>query len=373
MTFKLMNILINTLIYTLIYSVSAMVDIEWNKEIIRLIEKTSMTPPIVSRSLSLIYKSMLETYLEIADITNNELYRECGVNEAAKVVIKDIFKNETINVNYKCKGKYNYIGYRRSKFLLQKRKDDYKFINDNKYVKQNEYGKWYSDKISPLLPNFGYLKPMSIKSVYLMPPPPKTFDYYYKKSYNETLKLGSKNSMYRNKDRTEIAYFWEAGKGTCTPPGVWNLIAQKLLMNEHNILKRLYIFSVLNDALFDTAITVWYNKYYYNTWRPNMAFNKFNWEPLLATPPFPEYGSGHSSFSGAGAEILYSFFGKKSFKLEMKNMTRTFRSFYDAAYEAGRSRIYGGIHFEFSNIPFINLGRKIAKEVVKNLKRKIEF
>jgi len=163
------------------------------------------------------------------------------------------------------------------------------------------------------------------------------------------------------------AYFWEAGKGTCTPPGVWNLIAQKLVEEKHDLLERLYVFSTLNDALFDTAIVVWYNKYKYNYWRPNMAFK--NWEPLLKTPPFPEYGSGHSSFSGAGSEILTSFFGEHSFSLTMKNMTRVYNNFYDAAYEAGRSRIYGGIHFEFSNIPSINMGMSIAREVLRELKK----
>jgi membrane-associated phospholipid phosphatase len=101
-----------------------------------------------------------------------------------------------------------------------------------------------------------------------------------------------------------------------------------------------------------------------------MVFNKTDdpWEPLLKTPPFPEYGSGHSAFSGAGSEVLTSFFGKKQFSLTLKNVTRKFDSFYDAAYEAGRSRVYGGIHFEFSNIPFINMGMRIAREVLRERK-----
>ena len=353
--------------------VYGMIDIEWNKHVINLIEKEGLTPPIVSRSLSILYKSMLESYLEVAKITNNELYREYAVNGAAHEVMVSLFKDYNFSMNFTGNryifSYYNRIGKRRAKIILKNREGDYKLLNSTEYDNKKENGRWYSNKTSPLLPKFGNLEPMVITSIskYLMPAPPKMNSLYFKKSYNETFKVGRKDSMFRTNDQSESAKFWEAGKGTCTPPGVWNLIAQDIVKNEESLLERLYVFSVLNDALFDTAIVVWYNKYKYNTWRPDMAFD--SWEPLLKTPPFPEYGSGHSAFSGAGSEILTKFFGRKSFKLQIKNITRSFNSFNDAAYEAGRSRIYGGIHFEFSNIPFINLGRRIAREVVRKLKK----
>jgi hypothetical protein len=352
----------------------AMIDVEWNKQIINIIEKEELSPPIVARSLSLLYKSMLESYLETSQITDNEMYREYAVNGAAHKVVSELFPKYNIKINatinsfneYRLFKYYNSIGGNRAQYILYKRKDDMKLLNSNKYVNKTGYGMWYGN---PLLPEFGKLKPVGIKSVekYLMPPPPKHSSYYFKKSYNETWFVGKKVSKKRTNDQTASAYFWEAGKGTCTPPGVWNLIAQKLVEEKHDLLERLYIFSTLNDALFDTAISVWYNKYIHNAWRPDMVFK--NWEPLLKTPPFPEYGSGHSAFSGAGSEVLTSFFGDHAFSLTMKNMTRSYLTFYDAAYEAGRSRIYGGIHFEFSNIPFINMGMSIAREVIRELKR----
>lgn len=358
----------------------AMIDVEWNKHIIKMIEKDELTPPLVARSLSILYKSMLESYLETAKMTNNELYREYAVNGAAQEVVKELFPKHNITVRYPIddfksykmyKGYYN-IGVKRAKTVLNGRSGDIVLMNSSEYDNKKVIGRWYMNGTLPLLPKFGELKPVIIKSVkkYLMSSPPNVNDYYLRKSYQETFRLGEKNSKYRTDDQTESALFWEAGKGTCTPPGVWNLIAQKMVETEHNLLDRLYVFSTLNDALFDTAISVWHNKYYYNTWRPNSVFNKTGafWEPLLKTPPFPEYGSGHSAFSGAGSEVLTSFFGKKEFSLTLKNVTRNFNSFYDAAYEAGRSRIYGGIHFEFSNIPFINMGMGVAREVIKEFK-----
>ena len=356
----------------------AMIDVEWNKHVIKIIEMDALTPPLVSRSLSILYKSMLETYLETAQITDNELYREYAVNGAADEVVKKLFPSHNITVRYpindfktyKLLKRYNKVGVNRAKYILNGRDVDTKFFNSSEISVKKEFGKWYG---TPLLPRFGELEPVVINSTkkYLMPSPPKVTDYYLRKSYSETFRVGEKNSNERTDDQTESAFFWEAGKGTCTPPGVWNLIAQKMVEDKHNLLDRLYVFSTLNDALFDTAISVWYNKYYYNTWRPNMVFNKTDapWEPLLKTPPFPEYGSGHSAFSGAGSEVLTSFFGKKQFSLTLKNVTRKFDSFYDAAYEAGRSRVYGGINFEFSNIPFINMGMRIAREVLRKLKK----
>jgi len=349
----------------------AMIDVEWNRHFVDIIEKEELSPPIVSRSLSLLYKSMLESYLEASQITDNEMYREYAVNGAAHKVVSELFPKYNIKINvtinsfneYRLFKYYNSIGVNRARYILNERKDDMKLINSKKYMNRTGFGMWYGN---PLMPEFGKLKPVGIKSVekYLMPKPPNMNSYYFKKSYTETFIVGKKSSKQRTKDQMETAYFWEAGKGTCTPPGVWNLIAQKLVQEKHDLLERLYVFSTLNDALFDTAISVWYNKYVYNTWRPNMAFR--NWEPLLTTPPFPEYGSGHSSFSGAGSEVLTAFFGNNhSFSLTIKNVTRTYNNFYDAAYEAGRSRIYGGIHFEFSNIPFINMGMVIAREVMR--------
>lgn len=352
-----------------------MIDVEWNKHVIKIIEMDALTPPLVSRSLSILYKSMLETYLETAQITDNELYREYAVNGAADEVVKRLFPSHNITIRYpindfqmyKLFKRYNKIGINRAKYILNGRDVDTILFNSSEILVKNEFGKWNGTK--PLLPRFGELKPVVIKSVkkYLMPPPPKFGDYYLRKSYAETFRVGEKWSIERTDDQMESAFFWEAGKGTCTPPGVWNLIAQKMVEDKHNLLDRLYVFSVLNDALFDTAISTWNNKYYYNMWRPNMAFK--NWKPLLTTPPFPEYGSGHSAFSGAGSEVLTAFFGKKQFSLTLKNVTRNYSSFYDAAYEAGRSRIYGGIHFEFSNIPFINMGMRIAREVLRELNK----
>jgi membrane-associated phospholipid phosphatase len=89
---------------------------------------------------------------------------------------------------------------------------------------------------------------------------------------------------------------------------------------------------------------------------------------LIATPPFPSYVSGHSTFSGAAAELLSLFFGTDEIAFAttsdaLPGVTRDFSSFTAAAREAGLSRIYGGIHYSFDDLDGQTLGREIADEV----------
>jgi membrane-associated phospholipid phosphatase len=94
-----------------------------------------------------------------------------------------------------------------------------------------------------------------------------------------------------------------------------------------------------------------------------------SWTTLIATPPFPAYTSGHSTFSGAASEVLAAFFGDDyAFETlgepSLALPPRQFISFAAAAEEAGMSRIYGGIHFMSDNIQGLNTGRVIAHHVL---------
>jgi hypothetical protein len=136
------------------------------------------------------------------------------------------------------------------------------------------------------------------------------------------------------------------------------------------------LFAELNVALADAGIACWNTKYDYNAWRPITVIQNANsftnagitqnpsWQPLLITPNFPEYVSGHSTFSAAAAEVLSSFFGNNyafsTGSSSLPDVTRSYSSFWNAANEAGMSRIYGGIHFTFSNTDGLNLGKQVG-------------
>ena len=140
------------------------------------------------------------------------------------------------------------------------------------------------------------------------------------------------------------------------------------------------MFAELNIALGDAAIVAWNAKFTYNLWRPVTAIRggdtnsneqttaDSTWTSLLITPNFPEYLSGHSTYSAAAATVLKANFGG-SFPFSttsygLPGVTLSFNSFDQAADEAGRSRIYGGIHYEFTNQASLAAGRSLGSYVV---------
>ena len=146
---------------------------------------------------------------------------------------------------------------------------------------------------------------------------------------------------------------------------------------------------MLDVALADTCIVIWDSKYHYNFWRPVTAIQRADedgneattadksWEPLLRTPPHPEYVSGHSGISGAAATVLEHFFVKEGLRFEVesddvKDVKRVFTSFAACAEEVALSRVYGGIHYPSSGREGLQIGRRVAAVVIRDFDQKIK-
>jgi hypothetical protein len=234
-----------------------------------------------------------------------------------------------------------------------------------------------------LLPAWGETAPFGVRNTDDHRPkaPPLLTSKEYTKDFNEVKDLGGSNSLARTAEESIIAWFWNDGGGTCTPPGHWNQIAQEVAIDQGRTLpENARIFALLNIALADAAIACWDSKYRFRLWRPVTAIREADrdgnpdtardarWESLLPTPPFPSYTSGHSTFSGAAATILEKLLGRDQVEFSIGSdgypgQRRSYRGFWHAAREAGRSRIYGGIHYECDNREGLDLGRRIAEEV----------
>lgn len=231
-------------------------------------------------------------------------------------------------------------------------------------------------------PHWGQLTPFAVADVSALTPagPPDLSSQAWADAYNEVKTLGSATGSSRTPDQTQIARFWADGAGTYTPPGHWNAIAAEFAVSDGlSVGENARMFAMLNAAMGDAAIVSWNAKFTTNFWRPITAIQQGEadgnaatladpaWTPLLITPPFPEYTSGHSTFSGAAAQILTDYFGERSFttaSLGLPGITRSFNNFHEAANEASRSRIFGGIHYSFSGLDGLASGRAIADEVL---------
>lgn len=129
-------------------------------------------------------------------------------------------------------------------------------------------------------------------------------------------------------------------------------------------------------ALMDAFISCWDEKYRSNRIRPETYINRYidkNWTPILQTPPFPEYTSGHSIISAAAAEVLTYFFGDNfpftdSTEVAFGLLPRDFQSFRLASAEAAISRQYGGIHFNDAIVNGQISGKGIGELVVMRIK-----
>jgi len=227
-----------------------------------------------------------------------------------------------------------------------------------------------------LLPQWGFVVPfgMSSSSQFRPPGPPSLDSQQYAADYEEVKELGALVGSTRTEEQTEIALFWADGAGTETPPGHWNSIAQIIGAAQGNTLEEnARLFALLNIAMADAAICSWDAKYTFHFWRPVTAIAfaepELNWMSFIVTPPFPDYTSGHSTFSAAAATVLPLFYGTEDLPFTvgsdfLPDVYRSFPMCFDAAEEAAVSRIYGGIHFRSASEDGLQAGTSIGEWTV---------
>lgn len=207
------------------------------------------------------------------------------------------------------------------------------------------------------------------------PPPEESAEF--QKDLLEVKRLGEDVSELRLADQSLSAAFWGNPAGTITPPGHWNDIALNMI-SEDSIDRQLDILLALNIAIYDAGIAAWDSKYHLLYPRPHELIRQLDpenpsWSAMGEVPLHPEYVSGHSAFSGAGSGVLISFLGDRPFcntSKAMWDLESCFSSFTAAAEEAGQSRIFGGLHYQFSNQDGLELGRKVAKNTLRRLQEK---
>jgi hypothetical protein len=137
-----------------------------------------------------------------------------------------------------------------------------------------------------------------------------------------------------------------------------------------------YVFTAI--ALYDGFISCWDEKFRSNIIRPETYINSHineKWRPVLQTPPFPEYTSGHSVISTAAATVLSHFYGERFQFDDITEMDfglpmRSYTSFMEASKEAALSRMYGGIHYRAAIEVGQQQGSLVGNKVVNKIKLK---
>ncbi|OQP53768.1 haloperoxidase [Niastella populi] len=277
------------------------------------------------------------------------------------------------------------------------------------YAKADRYGKlsaqlrytpvkgdsyWYPTPpayMEAVEPNWKTIRPLVIDSCnQFLPKPPVVFS---KDSASEFYKMAKEVydvSVKPTEEQLNIASFWDCnpfvvatsghmmiGFKKISPGGHWMNIAGIAAQQAHLSFNATITVQMLTGiTIHDAFISCWDEKYRSNRIRPETYINRYiniKWQPLLQTPPFPEYTSGHSVVSTAAAEVLTYMLGDKLTYTDNSEEifeipARTFTSFRQAADEAAVSRLYGGIHYRDAIVNGQDQGREVGMFIVGRLK-----
>ncbi|MBK9984544.1 MAG: vanadium-dependent haloperoxidase [Saprospiraceae bacterium] len=254
------------------------------------------------------------------------------------------------------------------------------WISKDKYVETRTMDRWTSTKkrgewvetppdyAAGLEPHWAELRPLLIDSASIFKStPPPSYDPGKNSEFFKMVNAVYLQSKDLNDHKKEIAMFWDDNPNTSeyhghlvaithkiAPPGHWlNIINQISTKENSDLFKTTKSYTYSAIAMYDAIISCWYEKYKTNLVRPITYIQEnidINWKPLIQTPPFPEYTSGHSAISAAAATILTSIYGDNyaftdSTEILFEQPVRSFPSFQEAAWEVSLSRFYAGIHY----------------------------
>ncbi len=262
-----------------------------------------------------------------------------------------------------------------------------------KFLGSNEPGKWrptQPDYLDGVEWCWNTMKPLLLDSCsQFFPGPPPAYSTDTNSTFFKAVKAVYVTSNQLTTEQREIAKFWDdnpfvmehsghmmfANK-KITPGGHWMgiaaIAARKTNANEVKIART---YALTATALFEAFIACWDVKYKWNYIRPVTVINEFidkTWSPVLQTPPFPEYISGHSTITASAATVLTDLYGDNfaytdTSDLRYIGIQRNFNSFLQAADECSVSRFYGGIHYRLSVDSGALYGRKVGNFIISKL------
>lgn len=224
-------------------------------------------------------------------------------------------------------------------------------------------------------PWLAFVTPYTINSVsqFRPGPPPALGSPEYARDYNEVRSIGAADSSTRTPEQTEIGNFWNLNY-----QAVLNMMLRDLsIAHIDNISDSSRFFALTSTATADAIIAAWDSKHQYNLWRPVTAIQNGDhdgnpktegdagWNALIPNPPYPEYTSGANAVMAASTRSAQLFFGENEMTVVVRKTaagpTRTFTKFSAVRDEVVEARIYGGIHFRFSDTAARKQGEHIAQ------------
>jgi hypothetical protein len=230
-----------------------------------------------------------------------------------------------------------------------------------------------------ILPQWGTVMPFVLRSMAGLDfkGAPAATSAQFARDFAEVKRVGGRTSTARTADQTAAAIFWTVQ--TAVP---WHAAARAAAVAKGlSLAENARLFAILSMATADSQIIAFAEKYKHPHWRPVTAIRAAtdipalerdsDWEPLLVTPPHPEYPSAHAVFSGAAEAVLRGFFGSDAVEVSVTapgpfGVTRTYRKFSALTEEVEGARVWGGIHFRSADADGAEVGRRIGETVLRD-------
>lgn len=432
---------------------SGNVVLRWNEVALDAIRTTRTSPPIAARALAITHTCIFDAWAAYDDEAigtrlggtlrrpkseRNVAEKEKAISFAAYTALVDLFPSQKTTLfdnamkslgyepadvssdtttpsgigNVACQAVLDFRRHDGSNQLGDLRPDPYSdytsYSPANTAEMLKDPNRWQPIRINGvpqrwLLPHWGLVKPFSLTS------PSEFRSFALSKgpfahpggSYrSQALAVIDLSAQLGDREKV-MAEYWADGPNTETPPGHWNVLAEKVsLRDAHDLDQDVKLFFILGNALLDTSIAAWDVKRYTDSIRPitvirfmfgnakikawagpglgTQAIDCKDFRSYLPTPPFGGYISGHSAFSASAAEVLKRFTGSDSFGASFTaepgssiiepgltpttSVTLSWSTFSAAADEAGMSRRHGGIHFESDDLVGRAVGRLVAEK-----------
>jgi hypothetical protein len=245
---------------------------------------------------------------------------------------------------------------------------------------------------APLTPWLANVRPFALQSVheFLPDPPPSLQSDEWVEAFNQVKAYGAATGSVRSDEETAIARFWSANTIR-----QYNRVGRDLTGAGANLLEAARLMAIVNIVGADAQIAGIHAKYHYLFWRPVTAIDptavtadgfgpvpgyddvnaatveQTGWRPLLTTPNFAEYPAAHGYITSAMAEVFSAFLGTNQIDLDIHgfdpagppgnlNAVRHFDMPTDLRSEIIDARLWAGLHYRFSGVAGVVLGRKVA-------------
>jgi hypothetical protein len=250
---------------------------------------------------------------------------------------------------------------------------------------------------APRTPWVGNVRRFILQSVdqFLPDPPPPLQSEEWVEAFNQIKAYGAATGSARTDEQTRIAQFWSA-----SVIRQYNQVGRDLTSAGPNLLRSARLLAMVNLVGADALMSNLYAKYHYLLWRPVTAINgsldptavtndgfgpvpgyddgnpatveQPGWRPLLTTPNHPEYPAAHGAITSAMAEVFSTFLGTNKIDLDIHgfdpagpagnlNAVRHFDMPNDLRHEIIDARLWAGLHYHFSGVAGVALGRNLAK------------